>query len=166
MPGKPPSSVRGFSIRVASPSGAVFGLLGAVSIVIGGLIAAVTSPLGWAHGAWAAAYLVLVTGAAQIALGIGQDHFTAGNVTARMGAAEMLGLNVGSIAVIVGTLAATPAVVDIGGALVLIALVLMLVAVREARLSAAVVIYRLIIVLLVLSIPIGLSLAYTNSGQA
>lgn len=166
MPHSPSSSSRGFTVQVGTPSGTVFCLLGAVSIIVGGLVAAMSSPLGWEHGAWAAAYLVLVSGAAQIALGIGQDHFTERQVSARMGASELIGLNVGSVAVIVGTLLATTWVVDIGGALVLLALALMLVAVQGARFTTTLVVYRLVIVALVVSIPIGLFLAYAKSGQA
>lgn len=78
--------------------------------------------------------------------------------------AELVGLNVGSVGVIAGTLAAQPWIVDVGGLLVLLALVLMLVAVRGAPSGAAVVVYRLVIVLLVVSIPIGLVLAYFDAG--
>lgn len=162
----PRTAGTGITVRVRTPSGMAFFIVGAASIVLGGLAAAVTSPLGWAHGAWVAAYLVLVTGAAQVALGIGQDHFTDGDVSGRLSVAELVGLNIGSAGVIVGTLVPSPWIVDIGGLLVLVALALMLVAVQGARLSAAVVIYRLVIVLLVISIPIGLVLAYLDAGAA
>lgn len=45
-----------------------FAIVAALSVIVGGLIAAVSSPLGWPHGSWAAAYLVLVGGVAQSAL--------------------------------------------------------------------------------------------------
>lgn len=72
----------GITVQVRTPSGLAFVIVGGVSIILGGLAAAATSPLGWEHGSWAAAYLVLVTGAAQLLLGVGQDHFTGGNVSA------------------------------------------------------------------------------------
>ena len=51
--------------------GSALGLLvaGAASIVLGGLVAAVTGPLELEHGSWAAAYLVLVSGVAQWVMG-------------------------------------------------------------------------------------------------
>lgn len=160
----PRPAATGLTVHVRTPSGIAFFIVGAASIILGGLAAAVTSPFGWDHGSWAAAYLVLVTGAAQMGLGIGQEHFAEGAVSGRVSAAELIGLNIGSVGVIGGTLAAAPWIVDIGGLLVLLALVLMLVAVRGTPMRPAVVVYRLVIVLLVVSIPIGLVLAHFDAG--
>lgn len=44
---------------------------GGTLVVAGGLVAAVNSAAPFAHGSWLAAYLVLVGGVAQIALGVG-----------------------------------------------------------------------------------------------
>ncbi len=44
-------------------------VLGALFIVLGGLVAAVTGPLDLVQGSWLAAYLVLVCGVAQFAIG-------------------------------------------------------------------------------------------------
>ena len=49
-----------------------FGAVALLCVVAGGLVAAVTGPLRLEHGSWAAAYLVLVGGVAQGALGIAQ----------------------------------------------------------------------------------------------
>ena len=45
---------------------------GGVSIVAGGVVAAVTGPTDWDHGSWVAAFLVLVAGVAQLGVGAGQ----------------------------------------------------------------------------------------------
>ena len=50
------------------PAMRAFVVLGAVAIVAGGLIAAVTRPSGFAEGPWLAAYLVLVGGVALTSL--------------------------------------------------------------------------------------------------
>src|SRR5664280_2796146 len=49
-----------------------FAAVGAACIVAGGLVAAVSAPAPSEHASWAAAYLVLVVGVAQAALGVGQ----------------------------------------------------------------------------------------------
>ena len=46
---------------------------GSSCVVVGGLVAAATGPTGFEDGSWVAAYLVLVGGVAQIALGVGQQ---------------------------------------------------------------------------------------------
>ncbi|HRW41812.1 MAG TPA: hypothetical protein P5193_09740, partial [Microthrixaceae bacterium] len=54
------------------PSARPFVVVGAVAVVAGGAVAAVTRPTGFELGPWLAAFLVLVGGVAQIALGAGQ----------------------------------------------------------------------------------------------
>lgn len=153
-----------FDLRIGGVSGLIFAVIGAASIVAGGLTAAATGPLGWSHGSWAAAYLILVTGAAQIVLGIGQDRLARRRVATRTMVGELIGLNLGSAAVIAGTLAGLEWVVDVGGLLILIALVILLITVRRARNSLFAGIFRLVTALLIISIPIGLVLAYVDLG--
>lgn len=49
-----------------------FVVIGAVFVVAGGLVAAVSGPTDFEQGSWLAAYLVLVGGVAQMVLGAGQ----------------------------------------------------------------------------------------------
>ena len=59
--------------------------LGACGIVLGGLVAAVTGPLELEQGSWAAAYLVLVVGVAQVVVGLAPAFFAARPTTPLLG---------------------------------------------------------------------------------
>ncbi len=77
--GVPPAGVwtpvRATELRRSAPAAAV----GAASVVVGGLVAAVTATAPSEHGAWLAAYLVLGCGVAQIALAAGQALLATGS---------------------------------------------------------------------------------------
>jgi len=160
-----------FVVRIGYGSGLVFALIGTVSVVVGGLIAAVSRPLDWSYGSWVSAYLVLVTGVAQFVLGVGQDHLTE-RLTDHLSErplrrrtiwTEIAGLNIGSAAVISGTLMSRPWIVDVGGLLIFIALVQALLAVRGVPSGVLAVLYRLIIGIVIVSIPVGLVLAHLGA---
>jgi hypothetical protein len=144
---------------------APFTVLGVGCVVAGGLVAAATAPVPSTHGSWAAAYLVLVAGVAQVALGWGQaalaPHLPArGRVVAQVGT-----WNLGNAAVLVGTLTGVLSLVDLGGVVLMIGLALLADAVRGGvrqdarsqrwRLYG----FRLLVVALLVSIPTGLVLA-------
>lgn len=142
-----------------------FTLIGVFCVIAGGLVAAVTAPAPTEHGTWAAAYLVLVGGVAQIGLGLGQAMFRARTPTCVV-AVQAIGWNVGNAAVLCGTVLGVTALVDAGGALLVIALVLLGLGVSRARAGPAsggakryLYGYRLLILILIVSIPIGLVLA-------
>lgn len=146
-------------VRQAAPAIVV----GVVCIVAGGLVAAVTAPSPTEHGTWAAAYLVLVAGVSQVGLAVGQALLTARTPAARTRAAELVTWNVGNAAVLTGTLTGTVWIVDLGGALLVAALALVVVAVhrhpvREGGRSQALArrAFQLLVLLLLVSIPIGL----------
>lgn len=139
-------------------------------MILGGLVAAVTGPLGLAKGSWLAAYLVLVCGVASCAIGAAQ---------ARSGPASMrsprtwmlLGCwGAGNVAVIAGSLTAVPVVVDCGAALLVIALVLALadagrsawLPTRSGRLIGWT--YRGMLVFLMISTLVGAVLAHLRSA--
>lgn len=140
-------------------------------VVLGGLVAAVTGPLAWPKGSWAAAYLVLVCGVAQQQMGLAVRGGTL-RLSDRGGRWLSVGWNAGNAAVVVGTLTASPYVVDAGG-IVLITLLagLLWVVVQrggsEAELArpgmARWSIIALLVVLIV-SIPVGLVLAHLRAG--
>lgn len=156
-----------FVVRIGYGSGLVFALIGTVSVIVGGLIAAVSRPLDWSYGSWVSAYLVLVTGVAQFVLGVGQDHLTdhlsERPLRRRTIWTEIAGLNIGSAAVISGTLMSRPWIVDVGGLLIFIALVQALLAVRGVPSGVLAVLYRLIIGIVIVSIPVGLVLAHLGA---
>lgn len=148
------------SERLPAPLAVMIGIGGA-AIVAGGLVAAAAGPLDWSKGSWASAYLVLVAGAAQVAYGLLQRPLSLHAPSARIVVWQLVLFNVGNGLVLAGSLVSAPVVVDVGGAALVASLVLFLVAVRHrARTHAAAVwTYRGLTALLLVSIPIGLTLA-------
>ena len=154
-----------------SPSARPFVVVGAVAVVAGGAVAAVTRPTGFELGPWLAAFLVLVGGVAQIALGAGQawvaDRVPA-SATVR---SELAVWNVGLAATMAGSLLPAPLLTALGAVAVLIALALFLSATRPHLDAAAAVaprwariLYPLGIVVVLISTPIGLVLSWTRHG--
>jgi len=140
--------------------------LGAGLVVLGGLVAAVTGPLDLAKGSWLAAYLVLVCGAAQVAMGRSPIR----SVRApRTGWLLLAGWNAGNAAVIAGTLIAQPFLVDAGGALLLVVLAVLLVGTLRrspdggGRHPAIRWTFAALLIVLIVSIPIGLVLAHLRA---
>lgn len=155
-----------------------FAVLGSLCVVVGGLVAAVTARAPTEPGTWAAAYLVLVCGVAQAGLGFGQALSTSRTPTSIV-AVQVIGWNLGNGGVLAGTLTGRTAVVDVGGALLVGALILLgcgLVkdskgtGVEGTRIRPVSGVrrwfrfgYGLLIVVLVLSIPVGLVLAHRSA---
>lgn len=119
-------------VHACWPQVRFFGLFGAVEIVIGGLIAAGSAPLHSEVGAWAAAYLVLVGGVAQIAIGSTQALLSRRPPARNVGDVQVVLWNGGNVAVITATAAGMPTVGDVGGLMLIGALALSLRAVRDA----------------------------------
>lgn len=148
------------------PPALPFAVLGTVCIVAGGLVAAATAPAPSEHGSWAAAYLVLVGGIAQTALGAGQALLAPRAPARRAVAAELIGWNAGNGAVLAGTLTGLTRLADIGGVLLVAALVLVIRETRGASQRPAwpLHLYRALVALLVVSIPVGLAIADLRPG--
>lgn len=143
-------------------------LLGVACIVVGGLVAAVSSPLHLATGPWAAAYLVLVCGCAQCLFVIARDRLALRPRSPREFAVQFGCWNVGNAAVLAGTLLAVPVVVDAGGLLLVITLAIELWRARTIGRGHPLLLwaYRVVMVVLLVSIPIGLVLASLRGGSA
>lgn len=135
-------------------------------VVTGGLVAAVTGPLGLEHGSWSAAFQVLVGGVMQGVLGVAQHHLAGRPIGRRFLAAQLLAWNLGCVAVIGGTLLTAPLLVDAGGLLLVAAMVLMILAAgRGARGPVwALWLFRAAIAVTVVSIPVGLVLAHLRAA--
>jgi len=141
---------------------------GYLCIVAGGLVAAVTGPLDLVHGSWAAAYLVLVGGIGQLALGWVPGVL--GRPTDGGSAwAVLFAWNLGNAAVLAGTFTGRTIGVDVGSVLLVLALVLALVALSGWRSEVLAAdrwrrllgwSYLGLLVLLVVSIPVGIVLAH------
>ena len=144
------------------PAGRPFVVIGFVCITAGGIVAAVTRPTGFELGPWTAAYLVLVGGVAQIALGAGQAWLADGPPPARRVRAEVVFWNVGVVATIAGTLGAMPFLTSLSGVALVVALGRLRGTTRSSgparRWSRAC--YRVLVSIVLVSIPIGLVLAW------
>jgi hypothetical protein len=162
------ASAAGFEARVRAQARAArpFLVVGSASIVAGGIVAAVTRPTGFELGSWAAAYLVLVGGVAQIALGVGQAwlaHETPGGSRTRW---ELVAWN-GSLALtLLGSLLPAPLLTTLGAVALVAALWLFFVGVRaEGGASNAFrVLYRSVIVVVLVGTPVGIALSWIRHG--
>lgn len=142
-----------------------FVLVGFLATVIGGFTAALTRPMGFADGAWVAAYLVLVVGVAQISLGAGQALLARTIPSARRRRWELVVYNLANVGVLAGTLTGAVVLVMIGGVALLTALALFITTAPTGRPhSSPVVIYRIFVATLAVSIPVGLSLSLLRHG--
>lgn len=146
---------------------AVLTATGACCVVLGGLVAAATAPLSLAHGSWLAAYLVLVCGVAQCAMGRAHAwRRAAAPAPRRWSWAQVGAWNLGNALVIVATLLGWPPLVDLGSALLVVALLIALFAAptrgtatgRLALLGSWA--YRALLLVLAVSIPTGILLSY------
>ena len=137
---------------------------GGVSIVAGGLVAAVTGPADWEHGAWVAAFLVLVAGVAQVGIAVGQAGLAPNAPAISFVAVEGLSWNVACITIITGTLRSNPVAVTIGSALLIIALGVAAFAVSGSDGQHRLLLwsYRVLLVVLLMSIPVGIALSWVR----
>lgn len=137
-----------------------FLVIGTACVIAGGFVAAVTAHAPTEHASWAAAYLVLVGGVAQVALGAGQTLLARHRPSARLVVVELLTWNLGNAAVVAGTVSGVAPVNDVGGALLVVALALLLASTRGPRQAGwPLALYRTLIVIVLVSIPVGLLLA-------
>lgn len=163
----------------AIPPGRVMVILGGFAVVLGGLVAAVSTPLTLDRGSWVAAYLVLVCGAAQYTIGTMQTRpgprqpSTAGSWT------QLICWNLGNLAVLAGTLTDTLRVLDAGAMLLLVTLGIAMMSWRRGTSAAAerrgrsgpeagaALVewgYRGLVLCLAISVPIGVVLAHLRSA--
>lgn len=156
---------------IAQPPERVLVVLGACGVVLGGVVAAATRPLHLSDGSWVAAYLVLVCGVAQYAMGRAPTLRAAAPSPATRGWAIVVFWNLGNAAVIAGTLIETPAVVDAGAILLAAGLALAWRAVRRRGTSATrppggrpvAWLYQGMLLILLLSLPTGVALAHLRN---
>jgi hypothetical protein len=141
-------------------------MIGFAAIVSGGLIAAITRPAGIELGSWLAAYLVLVAGVAQVALGTGQAWLLDRAPTRPTVQFEVVAWNAGVVGTMVGTLASLPIVTTLAGLSLVGGLAVFLRTITGsahanwwARLG-----YLALVVLLLTSTPIGFVLAWGRHG--
>jgi hypothetical protein len=146
-----------------SDRGRIFVVLGAVGVIAGGCVAAASSVAPSATDSWAAAYLVLVAGVAQVFLGLGQVWVARPSASPAVCGAELGCWNVGNGAVLVGVLCRFEALLLLGSALLVTALALFAFSTRRSVVERGwlQIGYRILLVVLALSIPAGVLLART-----
>lgn len=144
------------------PAARAFVLVGCASITAGGVIAAVSRPAGLERGPWLAAYLVLVGGVAQIALGAGQAWMSAEPPGPRAVRRDVGAWNLGLAATVIGSLASMPIVTTVGGVATILALSLFLWGVRRCGTTRRWLLasYRCLVVLVLVSTPVGVALSW------
>lgn len=148
--------------RTATP----FLVIGGVGILAGGLLSAASAASPSYLASWAVAYLVLVVGFAQLLLGVGQAQLAVRRPPAGLVAAEVLAFNLANIAVLAGSLASLVVLTWIGAALIVMAMALFIWAARGGgtRHAWLLWLYRAMIVVLLVSAPIGILLAHSRLG--
>lgn len=134
-------------------------VLGTACVVAGGLVAAATSVAPTEYGAWAAAYLVLVGGVAQLGIALGQTLLATRPTTPSVLRVQFTAWNLGNAAVIAGTLAELVPLVGLGSALLIVTLVLTLYSTRGARGAWPLYTYRVLVGILLLGIAVGIVLS-------
>jgi hypothetical protein len=145
---------------------AAFVIAGSVCVVIGGVVAAFSGPTDFERGSWLAAYLVLVGGVAQIALGGGQAWLAQRVPSARTTRAEVWWWNAAVVVVVIGTFASVPILTSIGALALAVAVGLFLAGVRKMRPAprGARWCYRGVAGVILVSIPVGVVLAWVRHG--
>lgn len=142
----------------------LFAAVGAAAIVAAGALAAGVASSPSEFTVWATAYLALVVGVVQVALGPGAGGLAARPVGAAVVAWTFALFNGGSASVIVGTgldgvVGWNTALVDVGGVALIPAMALFWYMVRGARTNIWLVLYRIVTAVILVSMPIGLFLA-------
>lgn len=140
--------------------------IGGASVVIGGLLSAATAPTPSYTASWAVAYIVLVAGVAQLVLGIGQGHLAPTRPSGRVVAIEAIAINLANAAVLAGTVVGAAWVVDVGAGFLIVALALFIWTVRGTASRNKWMLYgfRAVIVVVVVTTPIGLVIAHLKGA--
>lgn len=134
--------------------------IGTAAIIFGGLFSAATARAANYHSAWFVAYLVLVVGVAQVALGLGQWWLASKPLSVALLVGELVIFNLGNAGVILGTVLASPLWVNLGSALLVLVLAGFAWAVLSPRRrGGALWAYWVLVVLLLASVGVGLFFA-------
>jgi hypothetical protein len=145
---------------VRRPGWLPFAAAGGTLIVAGGLVSAVNGATAFAHGSWLAAYLVLVGGVAQVALGLGPPALGAPEPAPWLTRAQLILWNAGSLVVPAGVLSGLPGLVAAGSVALLAALSGFAIGARRtAGRRGGALAYRALLAVLGVSVFVGLALA-------
>lgn len=140
----------------------IFSVLSVLSAVAGGMISAFTARKPTRQTAWTSAYLVLVVGIVQ--LGLVTAWHELGQPEGVTVLSALIVYNLGNASVIAGTLLKKrlsyyPVLVNLGGLLIALAMVLLLAAVRNSQASWTLAGFIALAALILVSMPVGLQLS-------
>jgi asparagine N-glycosylation enzyme membrane subunit Stt3 len=137
----------------------IFGAVSVAAVVAGGLLAAFSARRPSRLASWASAYLVLVVGAVQFGLVVGWKSL--GSPDAELALAALSLYNLGNIGVLLGTvlkfrLTHYPVMVNFGGGLLALAMVLLVWVVRNAGTSWTFAWLLALVLAILIGMPTGL----------
>lgn len=154
--------------RHAAPARSVwlFAATGAVAIIVAGALSAALAHAPTRAAMWLTAYLVLVVGVAQLALGVGQARLALRPPPAMLLGSQWLLFNGANALVVGGRLMARADAVVAGTVLLALALGLFLRGVRGAGGDWLLWVYRLLVALLACSALVGVGLSLFTAQAA
>lgn len=130
-----------------------------LAIVAGGLVAAINAHAPSRRLVWMVAYLVLVVGIAQLALGVGQTGLSLRAPSMRQVATQWLVFNLGNAGVIAGTLGGSARLTAAGTVAFVIALLMFLRGTRGARSGWLLFVHRGVLALVAAGATVGVLLS-------
>lgn len=139
-----------------------FAIAATVATVAGGLVAAAAAHAPTQPLVWMVAFLVLVTGVAQLVLALGQALLPEHVPSSAWRAGEWWAFNLGNLGVIAGTLAERPLLVALGTALFIASLVAFYVGVRDGKASWLLHAFRVVLVVVSAGACVGLALSLSG----
>ncbi len=114
------------------------------------------------HPVWAVAYLVLVPGVIQVALGAGQAILAREEPGTPTLLSQLLIFNVGNGLVIGGTVTDHPVITYVGSLLIVVALAMFIVLARGVHLRVLRWTYQVLVAIVLVSVPIGLVIQHVK----
>jgi hypothetical protein len=136
-----------------------FACVALLAIVAGGLVAAISAHAPSRPLVWMVAYLVLVAGITQAALGTGQAGLSGRAPSMRQVAMQCLVFNLGNAGVIAGTLGGSARLTDAGTVAFVIALLMFLRGTRGACAGWLIFVHRGVLALVAAGAVVGMLLS-------
>lgn len=147
---------------------AIFGTIGILAITAGGTLSAFTARRPARLTSWMSAYLVLVAGLIQFGLAVGWQWLDTDPVP--LATIAFVVFNLGNAAVIAGRAlksrsARALLLVQAGGALLAVAMALLAWSVRHAEASWTLAWFLALVIVILISMPIGLTLSARRASK-
>lgn len=139
-----------------------FAAAATLAMILGGLIAAAVARAPTQPLVWMVAFLVLVTGVAQMVLALGQALLPEHVPSPAWRAGEWWAFNLGNLGVIAGTLALRPLLVAAGTALFIASLIAFYIGVRGGKASWLLHAFRVVLVVVSAGACVGLALSLSG----